>query len=237
MCHRILLVEDDLVLRETLSDALALEGYDVTTAAEGIAATELVFSRHFDLVVLDLMLPGRGGLEILKELRAEKHSVAVLLLTVRNDENDKVIGFELGADDYVTKPFGLRELLARIAALLRRAGVKGTARGARGPTRFRIGDADVDLGSYQIVRAGNAQALSPKEAGILRILSAAGGRAVARSEFLRELWGDDAAVTDRTIDTHVLNLRHKLEPGGGAPRYLVTVHGVGYRLVLAENEV
>ncbi len=136
MSQRILLVEDDRSLRETLADALELEGYAVSTAADGNLGTELAFSRHFNLIVLDLMLPGRGGLEILRDLREQKMAVPVLLLTVRSDENDKVIGFELGADDYVTKPFGLRELIARVKALLRRGGAPSTGGVDEGPARW-----------------------------------------------------------------------------------------------------
>ena len=248
MSRRILLVEDDRSLRETLMDALDLEGYTVTAAEDGNRGTDLAFSRHFDLIVLDLMLPGRGGLEILRDLRAQSLAVPVLLLTVRSDENDKVIGFELGADDYVTKPFGLRELLARVKALLRRAGTTPSDAKASRPTssgamssgdrhaaahgRFKIGEALVDLGSFRLSRGGEEYPLSPKEAGILRLLYEEAGRAVSRDRFLRELWGEDAAVTNRTIDTHVLHLRQKLEDDARAPRHLVTVHGVGYRLVV-----
>ncbi len=237
MSRRILLVEDDRSLRETLADALELEGYEVSTAVDGARGTELAFSRHFDLIVLDLMLPARGGLEILRDLREQKVTVPVLLLTVRSDENDKVIGFELGADDYVTKPFGLRELLARVKALLRRSGAfsrSGADGGALTP--FTIGETLVDLGSFRLSRRGEEHTLSPREAGILRLLYAERGRAVSRARFLNELWGQDAAVTNRTIDTHVLHLRQKIEEDARAPRHLLTVHGVGYRLVVEGDE-
>lgn len=233
MRRRILLVEDDRSLRETLADALELEGYAVSTAEDGNLGTELAFSRHFDLIVLDLMLPGRGGLEILRDLRAQEMAVPVLLLTVRSDENDKVIGFELGADDYVTKPFGLRELIARVKALLRRAGAtsRGSAEG-RTARPFRVGETLVDLASFRLSRGEDEYTLSPREAGILRLLYEEEGRAVSRSRFLNELWGEDAAVTNRTIDTHVLHLRQKLEEDASSPRHLLTVHGIGYRLVV-----
>ncbi len=232
MSGRVLLVEDDRALREALADALALEGFAVTSAGDGTSGGELVFTRHFDLVILDLMLPGRGGLEILKEIRAEKLGVPVLLLTVRSDENDKVLGFELGADDYVTKPFGLRELVARIKALMRRGTGSGLPdRSAASRARFQIGEAVVDLGRYELELNGKTSSLSPKEAEILRLLHAEEGRAVSRNRFLTELWGDDAAVTNRTIDTHVLHLRQKIEGDPAAPQHILTVHGVGYRLV------
>ncbi len=233
MSQRILLVEDDRSLRETLADALELEGYTVSTAEDGNIGTELAFSRHFDLIVLDLMLPGRGGLEILRDLREQKIAVPVLLLTVRNDENDKVIGFELGADDYVTKPFGLRELIARVKALLRRGGAPSSGGVDDGAAaRFKVGRALVDLGSFRLSRGDEEHTLSPREAGILRLLYEEEGRAVSRARFLNELWGEDAAVTNRTIDTHVLHLRQKLEEDARTPRHLLTVHGIGYRLVV-----
>ena len=230
MTQRILLVEDDRTLRETLGEALRDEGFDVTVAADGDRGADLVFSRHFDAVVLDWMLPGRSGIEILRELRAAELAVPVMLLTVRSDEDDKVEGFELGADDYVTKPFGLRELLARLRALLRRSGGRATER--RLPTRFRVGGVEVDLSSYRVLAEDGELSLSPKEAAMLRLLLEEEGCVVSRNQFLDVVWGDDAAVTHRTIDTHVLHLRQKIETDAKSPVHLLTVHGVGYRLVL-----
>ena len=228
MSERILLVEDDRALRETLCDALEDEGYETITAPDGNRGADLAFSRRFDLVILDLMLPGKGGFEILREIRAHDIPTPVLLLTVRNDENDKVLGFELGADDYVTKPFGLRELLARVRSLLRRAQPKQEKTSAR--AQVRIGETEVDLGTYELRRGDENQTLSKKEAGILRLLLAEQGRVVPRAQFLDDLWGDDAAVSNRTVDTHVMNLRLKLEPNPSEPQFILTVHGVGYRL-------
>ncbi len=231
MSKRLLLVEDDRTLRETLAEALGLEGYDVTTTERGDRAVEIAVSRHFDLVVLDWMLPGMSGVDVLREIRAANLSVPVLLLTVRSAEEDKVTGLEAGADDYVTKPFSLRELLARTKALLRRRSspLATNAVGGGGIDRFRLGKAIVDLAAFRVECEGEEVPLSPKEAAILRILLAEEGRAVSRSRFLDEIWGEDAAVTNRTIDTHVLHLRQKLEPSG-ARRCLITVHGIGYRL-------
>jgi two-component system alkaline phosphatase synthesis response regulator PhoP len=225
---RALLVEDDRTLRTLVHDALQNDGLDVTTAEDGERARELVFSRHFDLVILDLMLPRRGGLEVLRELRERRQSVPVLVLTARGDESDKVLGLELGADDYLTKPFGLRELIARVHALLRRRARPLEA----GNGKFRLGGAEVDLSTFEVRRGRRCVALLPKEARILALLFAESGRVVERRRVLDEVWGGDAFVNERTLDTHVLNLRKKIEKDPRAPRYLRTVHGVGYRLVV-----
>ncbi|MBL9078552.1 MAG: response regulator transcription factor [Planctomycetes bacterium] len=224
--HRLLLVEDDATLRTALRDALRGEGLDVTTAADGHEARAALRGERFDLAVLDVMLPGPSGLELLRELRQRDAALPVLLLTARGSEGDKVLGLELGADDYVTKPFSLRELLARVKAMLRRRTTTATA----AEQQFSIGAARVDLAAFTIVRGRTTHTLSPKEAGMLRLLRQRQGGAVARADFLREVWGGDQFVGDRTIDTHVLNLRQKLEDDARQPRHLLTVHGVGYRL-------
>ena len=230
---RLLLVEDDRTLRTAVADALTLEGHDVTTAADGVAAQELVLSRHFDAVVLDLMLPRRGGLEVLKELRGRRLDTPVLVLTARSDEADKVIGLELGADDYVTKPFSLKELLARVKALLRRARSRDAGRPA--VEQFHLGDMVVDLARFELRRGKTVHALSPKEAAMLALLFQEAGKVVPRRRFLEEVWKSAEFVGDRTIDTHVLNLRKKLERDPRRPQHLLTVHGAGYRLVLTSS--
>ena len=232
MSERILVVEDDLALRTGLGDTFADEGFDVTTASDGLQADELVFGRHFDVIVLDLMLPGRSGLEILRRLRTARIETPVLILTAKGDEDDRVLGLELGADDYLAKPFSVRELVARVRALVRRerralAGTSGRN------ARFAVGTSvRVDLGAYELTRDGVTTRLSPKEAGMLALLYAAAGQAVRRERFLDEVWGSDDFVGPRTVDTHVLNLRQKIEADPKRPRHLRTVHGVGYRLVL-----
>lgn len=228
MNRKLLIVEDDRALRTGLSDSLAGEGYEVSSAADGHEARAMLQGGEFDLLVLDLMLPGPGGLEILRELRARDRQMPVLVLTARSDENDKVLGLELGADDYVTKPFSLRELIARVRALLRRSDRDA-------PEAFSVGAAEIDLSAFQIVYGGQTHTLSPKEAAMLSLLHMESGRAVSRNRFLDEVWGTDQFVGNRTIDTHILNLRNKLEPDPKHPRYLLTVHGVGYRLC-AEGE-
>ncbi|MEQ8768244.1 MAG: response regulator transcription factor [Planctomycetota bacterium] len=229
---RLLIVEDDPALRRGLRDAFESEGYEVVTAADGSEAARVVFDRHFDAIVLDLMLPGRGGLEVLREIRAQALRVPVLILTARGDESDRVLGLDLGADDYVTKPFSLRELTARMRALLRRVETRRAAEEAHVPDRVKIGDATVNLAAYEIVRPGDLHRLSPKEVAMLKLLIAREGRAVSRGDFLDLVWPGDADVGPRTIDTHMLNLRQKIEIDPKKPTHLVTVHGVGYRLVM-----
>jgi DNA-binding response OmpR family regulator len=223
--RRVLIVEDDLALRVGLRDALLGEGFDVTVASDGDEGHELLLTRRFDLVLLDLMLPGRGGLALLRELRSHDRDTEVLVLTAKGDESDRVLGLELGADDYVTKPFSLRELIARVRARLRRR-----EKGEAAPLQFALGAAEVDLEAFQVKVGGRVHPLSPKEAAMLALLWRERGAAVSRNRFLDEVWGSEQFVGTRTIDTHVLNLRAKLEPDPARPRFLLTVHGVGYRL-------
>ena len=225
MNSSILLVEDDLTLRTALRDALGDEGHAVTVASDGHEARALLRQQRFDLCLLDIMLPGPSGLELLREMRQRDGDTPVLLLTARGEEGDKVLGLELGADDYVTKPFSLRELLARVKAMLRRRERSESVL----IEQFTLGDAQVDLAAFSLVRAGSTHTLSPKEAAMLRLLRQRQGRAVSRADFLREVWGGDRFVGDRTIDTHVLNLRQKLERDPTQPEHILTETGVGYR--------
>ena len=227
---RILLVEDDLALRTGLTDALAEAGYAVRAEALGTDGQAALDSDTFDLVVLDLMLPLKGGLEILRDLRARGDDTLVLILTARGDENDRVLGLELGADDYVTKPFSLRELLARVAVLLRRRRTAGDA--GAGDRVIRIGPLEVDLAAFEVRDGATSIPLSPKEVAMLQLLHQEAGRVVSRHRFMSEVWEGSEMVGPRTVDTHVLNLRQKIEADPKAPRYLVTVHGAGYRLDL-----
>jgi DNA-binding response OmpR family regulator len=228
MTFNLLIVEDDETLRVGLHDYFSGQGFAVTVAADGEAGRRWLRDGQFDLVLLDLMLPGPGGLELLREFRAGGNDTPVVILTARGEENDKVLGLEMGADDYVTKPFGLREVAARVRAHLRRA-----ARDGGGvPRRFQIGAARVDLSAYQLSRGGAVHALSPKEIGMLELLYRHAGEVVSRGRFLDVLWDGGEHVSNRTIDTHVLHLRRKLEVDPKAPQHLLTVHGVGYRLCL-----
>ncbi len=222
----VLLVDDEPIIRETVAEALEADGLRVVTAADGREALERIRADQPDLVLLDLMLPGISGMEVCRIVRRES-SVPIIMLTARDSELDKVLGLELGADDYVTKPFSLRELLARVKAMLRRRERPDAAL----VEQFSLGGARIDLAAFTVGRGGAVHTLSPKEAGMLRLLRQRAGRAVARAEFLREVWGGSPFVGDRTIDTHMLNLRQKVEVDPKAPRFLLTVHGVGYRLV------
>lgn len=227
---RILLVEDDPVLRTGLTDNLEAEGFEVKACADGIRASRLLEDEDWSLVVLDWMLPGKSGIDVLRELRIRDSAVPVLLLTAKADEADKVIGLELGADDYVTKPFGLRELMARIRACLRRGSRDIEASREEAPHRFTIGSVDVDLDAFELHRDEERVPLSRKEAGILALLIQDCGKVVPRRRFLDELWGR-RFVGNRSIDTHILNLRKKIEQDPRDPQHLLTAHGVGYRLV------
>ncbi|MFN3244709.1 MAG: response regulator transcription factor [Planctomycetota bacterium] len=228
MTFEVLFVEDDASIRTVLHDALQHDGHSATVAQDGDEALAILRERRFDLLILDVMLPGPSGLEILRSVREHDRRTPILLLTARSSEADKVLGLELGADDYVTKPFGLRELRARIKALLRRREADAPSEQMSG--RFAFGDVAVDLAAYELTRAGHSHRLSPTEAAMLELLWRERGRVVDRTMFLDEVW-NGATIGDRTIDTHLLHLRKKLENDPKKPRHLVTVHGVGYRLV------
>lgn len=224
---RILLVEDEASIAEVVADNLRYEGYEVLAAVDGEEGLRLALAEAPDLVVLDLMLPGIDGYEVCRRLRAAGRETPVIMLTAKGQEADKVRGLDLGADDYVTKPVGVMELMARVRAVLRRGGAAG-----EGEAVLRLGRARVDFARFEASMGGEAVHLSPKEFGVLEFLWRAGGRAVARAEILQQVWGYDVYPTTRTVDTHVAELRAKLEEDPGAPRHIVTVHGVGYRLVV-----
>jgi two-component system, OmpR family, alkaline phosphatase synthesis response regulator PhoP len=224
---KILLAEDDPAIRTGVRDALASEGYRVDAHADGASALAALAKGGFDLAILDVSMPKKSGFDVCREARKRGLELPIVFLTVRADEVDKVHGLELGADDYVTKPFSLRELLARVAAILRRA--KGGD--ARIPRRVAIGDREVDLEAFVIRRAGKESKLPPKEAGMLRLLLAHEGKVVTRERFLEEVWGSALFVGPRTVDTHMGRLRAKLEDDPERPAHLLTAHGVGYRLV------
>ncbi|MGE0142001.1 MAG: response regulator transcription factor [Planctomycetota bacterium] len=232
---RLLVVEDDATLRDGLALALAGQDWFVETAADGALAQRLLAGLNFDVVLLDLMLPQRSGLEVLRGLRAAGNRAVVIVLTAKGEESEKVLALDLGADDYVTKPFGLRELMARVRAHLRRIGrLDASAQEPIGV--FRLGEITIDLGAFTVRRVEGEVSLSRKEAGILELLVRAKGRAVDRNEILDVVWGRGSDVTHRTIDTHVLNLRQKIEGEPASPRHLLAVHGVGYRLVMDSTD-
>ena len=219
---RILVVEDEPALLRGLQDNLKAESYEVITASDGEAGLKLARETKPDLIVLDLMLPKVSGYEICQKLRSEGVSTPILILTARGEEADRVLGLDLGADDYVTKPFSVRELMARVRALLRRA------QPSSGELRFA--DVVIDFQSYTATKSGGTIEMTRKEFGILKYLSSRAGVVVSRDELLNEVWGYDAFPTTRTVDNHIAGIRAKLEQG--EPRHLITVHGVGYKFVL-----
>ncbi len=221
----ILLVEDDEAIRLGLEDALRGEGYRVLSAADGTEGLRLGLAEDPDLIVLDLMLPGMDGFEILTRLRADRVATPVLLLTARGLEADRVKGLELGADDYMVKPFGLAELLARIRARLR---AWDRERGLAHDDALRIGSLQIDFAARTAEREGQAVSLTPKEYELLRFFAAHEGRALSRAELLRGVWAEEEVVS-RVIDTAILGLRKKVERDPSEPRHLISVRGHGYR--------
>lgn len=224
---RILVVEDNADLAFGLRTNLEFEGYHVTLAGDGPSGLARARNTSPDLMILDLMLPGMDGYQVLRTLRQEGFPKPVLLLTARGEEADKVRGFRLGADDYVTKPFGLLELLARVEALLRRAG--GASAVPDEPGAIRFDDVEVDPVAREVRRGGESVALTPKEFDLLLALIRHEGAVVSRLDLQREVWGHRADVITRTVDTHVAELRRKLEPNPSAPTHILTVRKAGYR--------
>ena len=227
MSKRILLVEDNADLAAGIEHNLRLEGYEVRRAEDGPAGLRTAREWGPDLVVLDLMLPGIDGYRVLETLRREGRRMPVLILTARGEEADKVMGFRLDADQYVTKPFGLMELLERVRSLLRRAAANGGGAGGDGVIRF--GDVVVDTAARTVTRAGSPCALTPKAYELLLALVRRNGAVASRVELLREVWGYGGLVMSRTVDSHIAELRRKIEADPASPRHVMTVWKVGYR--------
>jgi DNA-binding response OmpR family regulator len=226
---RILIVEDDLAILRGLKDNLEYESYEVLTAVDGEQGYGLLKEKRPDLVILDLMLPKMSGFEFCRKIRAEGLTTPVLMLTARGEEKDRVAGLDLGADDYVTKPFSVPELLARVRALLRRVELAKTG---DLPGELRFDDVVIDFKRFEARKAGKTVEMTRKEFGILRLLAARAGEVVRRDELLDEVWGYDQYPTTRTVDNHIALLRGKLEADPADPRRLLTIYGVGYRLIL-----
>ena len=223
MARTILVVDDEPTLRETLAEALDADGFHVITAADGREALAQFREHHPELVVLDLMLPELSGVEVCRILRQES-GVPILMLTAKTSEIDKVLGLELGADDYVTKPFSLRELTARIRALLRRTEQPIV----EGPATVSLGDLTVDLAGHRLLRDGSPVPLKPKVFELLAFLLRNPGQVFSREQLLERVWGYDYAGETRTVDVHVHWLRTAIEPEPAAPTLIQTVRGVGY---------
>ncbi|HXG39555.1 MAG TPA: response regulator transcription factor [Candidatus Limnocylindrales bacterium] len=226
MARTILVVEDEPTLRETLAEALEAEGYRTVAAADGRTAIDRFRDARPDLVLLDLMLPELSGIEVCRTIRAES-GVPIVILTARDSEVDKVVGLELGADDYVTKPFSLRELTARIRAVFRRTeGVRAVAEASL----VRLGRVEVDLAGHRILREGRAVPITPKAFELLAFLLRHPGQVFSRDQLLEHVWGSDYPGETRTVDVHVHWLRSEIEPDPARPQLLQTVRGVGYVL-------
>lgn len=222
---RILIVEDEASLATTLRDRLRKEGYVVSVARDGTAGLDLATREPFDLILLDLMLPGQNGLAVCQKLRQAGSSTPILMLTALRQTTDKVVGLRVGADDYLTKPFQMVELLARVEALLRRA---GQAPGAIAP-HYQFGDVQIDVRSTEVLRGGKVVALSAKEFQLLRYLVEHPGATLSREELLRDVWGYGGRPSTRTVDVHVAWLRQKLEKDPKNPQWIHTVVGMGYK--------
>jgi two-component system alkaline phosphatase synthesis response regulator PhoP len=223
----VLLIEDEPGLVLTLTDRLVREGFEVESARDGDAGLAMARERFHDVILLDLMLPGRDGFDVCRELRRDGRQTPILMLTARGMLADKVVGLKLGADDYLTKPFEMMELLARIEALLRRA----PAAPGGGVDVAVFGDVRVDFRSAEVERAGRSVVLSAKEFALLRCLVEHRGVVLSRDQLLNRVWGYDAMPFTRTVDVHVAGLRQKLEPDPRHPRFLLTIHGMGYKFV------
>ena len=229
MKAKILIAEDDANIRTGLIVTLESEGYSVTAAADGAQALKLFPQEKFDLAVLDVMMPKASGYDVCRELRARGARVPVLLLTAKGEEVDKVVGLKLGADDYVTKPFGVHELLARVEALLRRSRLAGAAKEPELPPVFRLGPAEIDRRKFTARVAGRAAALTARELRLAEIFAAHPGEVLTRDALLNAVWGVGYFGTTRTLDQHVAQLRKKIESAPESPAAIATVHGVGYR--------
>ena len=223
---KILIVEDEPNMVSGLRDNFEFEGYEVITAPDGVAGLDRALRESPDLVVLDVMMPRMSGLDVCKQLKAKRPSVPVIMLTARGQEVDKVVGLELGADDYVTKPFSIRELLARVKAVLRRA--QGLPKDQE---KYSFGDIEVDLKKCQVSKHGRGLEFSSKEFDLLKYFLCHSGETLSRDKLLEDVWGYDHFPTTRTVDAHIVRLRQKLEPTPEEPKFILTVHGTGYKFV------
>jgi len=226
MSGKVLIVEDDQAMAVALRDGFEYEGYSVQVARDGDAGLRLASEKDLDLIILDVMLPKLSGFDICKQLRAAGASTPIIMLTARGQEIDKVVGLELGADDYVTKPFSIRELIARVKAVLRRASPPSAT-----PEIYRFSDVEINIRSNEVRRAGAAVELSSKEFALLAYFVAHPAETLSRDRLLDAVWGYENYPNTRTVDTHILHLRQKLEPNPEEPRLFLTVHGSGYKFV------
>ncbi len=225
---KILIVEDEINMLRGLKDNLEFEGYETDTAEEGETGLSKILNNNYDLVLLDVMLPQISGFDICKKARSEKIDTPIILLTAKGEEIDKILGLELGADDYITKPFSLRELLARIKAILRRSKKSPTIN----DDDIQIGELSINFRNYEATKDGATIKLSHKEFEILQYLHSNKLKVIHRDELMREVWDIDQGITTRTVDNFILRLRQKIESNPNNPKIIITVHGVGYKMIL-----
>lgn len=223
---KILIVEDEPAMVAGLRDNFEYEGFEVLSAGDGVEGLQRALAQSPDLVLLDVMMPKMSGLDVCKQLKAKRPAMPIIMLTARGQEIDKVVGLELGADDYVTKPFSIRELLARVKAVLRRARTHTSDH-----DQYTFGDVSVNLRRCEVMRSGKPIDISAKEFELLKYFVSHVGETLSRDRLLDEVWGYDNFPTTRTVDAHLVRLRQKLEPSPEQPRFFLTVHGVGYRFV------
>ena len=224
---KILIIEDDREMQFVLSDNLQAEGHETVAATTGAAGLQQWKAGDVDLILLDLMLPDASGIEICKQIRTQDGDTPIIMLTAKTDEIDKVVGLEVGADDYVTKPFGVRELLARVKAMLRRS-----ARSSAQPMQeCTLGDVVVDFARRELRRGRHTEKLTRYESDLLRFLAENRGESMSREKILEEVWGAELSAGNRTVDNYIARLRAKIETSPSHPRHILTVHGAGYRLV------
>ena len=226
MKSKILIVEDEPAMVAGLRDNFEYEGYEVISAGDGVTGLERALKDSPDLVVLDVMMPRMSGLDVCKQLKAQRPAVPIIMLTARGQEIDKVVGLELGADDYVTKPFSVRELMARVKAVLRRSSATVPAQEV-----YRFSDVEVNVRSNEVRRNGELIDLSSKEFALLAYFIAHPVETLSRDRLLDAVWGYENYPSTRTVDTHIVHLRQKLEPNPEEPRFILTVHGSGYKFV------
>ncbi len=228
MSKRVLVVEDDEAMAVALRDGFEYEGYEVLMARDGAEGLRMALQESPDLIILDVMLPKMTGLDVCKRLRSDGNSVAIIMLTARGQEIDKVLGLKLGADDYVTKPFSFMELVARAEAVLRRSGA-AAAEEAEQDDEYRFADVVIDFRRHEASRGGTALELSPREFRLLQYFIEHRGTVISREELLDGVWGYDSIPFTRTVDTHIAKLRKKIESDPGDPQHIVTVHRLGYK--------
>ncbi|MDL2298266.1 response regulator transcription factor [Synergistaceae bacterium OttesenSCG-928-D05] len=229
MTHKILIAEDDPSILTAVSDLLSIEGYTVATASDGDAALEAYRKIAPDLLLLDVMMPKKNGYDVCREIRRTDAATPILMLTAKGEEIDKVLGLELGADDYIVKPFGMAELLARVRAALRKSALIAAPAIDHAPKTIIFDDVTVDFESMSGTNGKETFNLTPKETEMLRLLVANEGKVVSRETLLERVWGIDCEITTRSVDQHMLRLRQKIERDPANPKFLHTAHGAGYK--------